>query len=41
MPAMALGMGKYKLSQFLVYAVPMYLIGILFLSIGAVIAFPL
>lgn len=41
MPAMALGIGKYKLSQFLMYAVPMYLICIFCLSIGAVIAFPL
>lgn len=40
LPAMALGVGKYKLSQFLLYAVPMYLIVILGLSIGAVVAFP-
>lgn len=40
LPAMILGMGKYKLSQFFKFAVPMYLIQIVALSIGAVIAFP-
>ena len=33
-------MGKYKLKDFLKFAVPMYLIQILFLAIGAMIAFP-
>lgn len=41
MPAMVLGMGKYKLSQFLTYSVPMYLIQILGLAVGAVVAFGL
>ena len=40
LPAMILGMGKYKLSQFLKYTIPMYLVGILALTIGAMIAFP-
>lgn len=40
LPAMILGMGKYKLSQFLKYTIPMYLVGILALVIGAMIAFP-
>lgn len=40
LPALILGMGKYKLSQFLKYTIPMYLIGILSLVIGAMIAFP-
>lgn len=40
LPAMILGMGKYKLSRFLLYAVPMYLIQISALALGAVIAFP-
>ncbi|MGN0977271.1 MAG: SLC13 family permease [Faecousia sp.] len=41
LPAMILGMGKYKLKQFLAYSVPMYLIQILGLAVGAVIAFGL
>ena len=40
LPALILGMGKYKLKDFLKFAVPMYLIQILFLAIGAMIAFP-
>ena len=40
MPAMILGMGKYKLPQFWLFSVPMYLIRILVLSIGAMIMFP-
>lgn len=40
MPAMILGMGKYKLPQFWLFSVPMYLIRILALSIGAMIMFP-
>lgn len=39
LPAMILGMGKYKLSQFLLYALPMYLIQIAALALGAVVAF--
>jgi di/tricarboxylate transporter len=40
MPAMILGMGKYKLPQFWLFAVPMYLIRIFALCIGAIIMFP-
>lgn len=40
-PAMILGMGRYKLSQFLKFAVPMYLIQIIGLAIGAVVMFPM
>lgn len=41
LPAMVLGMGNYKLSDFLKYTVPMYLCQIVGLSIGAVIMFPM
>lgn len=40
MPAMILGMGKYKLPQFWLFAVPMYLIRIFALCLGAIIIFP-
>jgi di/tricarboxylate transporter len=40
MPAMILGMGKYKLPQFWLFSVPMYLIRIVVLCIGAIIIFP-
>jgi di/tricarboxylate transporter len=40
MPAMILGMGKYKLPQFWLFAVPMYLIRIFALCVGAIIMFP-
>lgn len=40
LPAMILGMGKYKLSDFFKFAVPMYLIQILGLAVGAVLMFP-
>ncbi|MBY0013043.1 SLC13 family permease [Paenibacillus typhae] len=40
MPAMILGMGKYKLSQFWLFSVPMYLIRILAICIGAMLMFP-
>jgi di/tricarboxylate transporter len=40
MPAMILGMGKYKLQQFWLFAVPMYLIRIFALCVGAIIMFP-
>ncbi|WP_342565212.1 SLC13 family permease [Paenibacillus sp. FSL R7-0345] len=40
MPAMILGMGKYKLSQFWMFSVPMYLIRILAICIGAMLMFP-
>ncbi|ABJ00079.1 conserved hypothetical protein [Escherichia coli APEC O1] len=41
MPAMILGMGKYKLPEFWVFSVPMYLIRILALCAGAVFIFPM
>ncbi|MEC5344963.1 SLC13 family permease [Brenneria populi] len=41
MPAMILGMGKYKLPEFWKFTVPMYLIRIFALCVGAVIMFPL
>jgi hypothetical protein len=41
LPAMILGMGKYKLSQFFKFSVPMYIIQIIALSIGAVVMFPM
>nr|WP_286163929.1 SLC13 family permease [Bacillus sp. AFS088145] len=40
MPAMILGMGKYKLPQFWLFSVPMYLIRILAICLGAIIMFP-
>jgi di/tricarboxylate transporter len=40
MPAMILGMGKYKLPQFWLFSVPMYLIRIFALSLGAILMFP-
>lgn len=40
MPAMILGMGKYKLPQFWLFSVPMYLVRILVLCIGAMLLFP-
>lgn len=41
MPAMILGMGKYKLPGILAFSVPMYLIRILALCAGAVFIFPM
>ncbi|MBT2733653.1 di/tricarboxylate transporter [Neobacillus sp. B4I6] len=40
MPAMILGMGKYKLPQFWLFSVPMYLIRIIALCVGAILIFP-
>jgi di/tricarboxylate transporter len=40
MPAMILGMGKYKLPQFWLFSVPMYLIRIIVLCLGAMLIFP-
>jgi di/tricarboxylate transporter len=40
MPAMILGMGKYKLPQFWLFSVPMYLVRIFALCVGAIIMFP-
>lgn len=39
-PAMIMGMGKYKLPEFWKYSVPMYLIRIVALTIGSVVVFP-
>lgn len=41
LPAMILGMGKYKLSDFLKFAVPMYLMQIFGLALGAYLMFPM
>lgn len=41
MPAMIMGIGKYKLSQFWKFTIPMYFIRLLALTIGAVIMFPM
>lgn len=41
MPAMIFGMGKYKLTKFWAFSVPMYLIRIFALCLGAVIIFPM
>lgn len=41
MPAMIMGMGKYKLPQFWIFSVPMYLIRILALCFGAIVIFPM
>lgn len=40
MPAMIMGMGKYKMSEFWLFTVPMYLIRIVALCAGAIIIFP-
>ncbi|MEH7116992.1 SLC13 family permease [Neobacillus vireti] len=40
MPAMILGMGKYKLPQFWLFSIPMYLIRIIALCVGAILIFP-
>ena len=40
MPAMILGMGNYKLPEFWKFTVPMYLVRILALCIGAMVMFP-
>lgn len=41
LPAMILGMGKYKLSDFLKFSVPMYLMQIFGLALGAYLMFPM
>lgn len=41
MPAMIMGMGKYKLPEFWKFTVPMYLIRIVALSVAAVVIFPM
>ncbi|MBU3571501.1 anion permease [Priestia aryabhattai] len=40
MPAMILGMGRYKLPQFWLFSVPMYLIRIFALCVGTIVMFP-
>lgn len=40
LPAMILGLGKYKLVDFLKFSIPMYIIQIIGLAIGAAIIFP-
>lgn len=40
MPAMILGMGKYKLPQFWLFSVPMYVIRIFALCVGSIVMFP-
>ena len=37
---MILGLGKYKLKDFLKFSVPMYIIQIIGLAIGAYLVFP-
>jgi di/tricarboxylate transporter len=41
LPAMVMGIGKYKLTEFWKYTVPMYFIRLLALTIGAVLIFPM
>jgi len=41
MPAMVMGIGKYKLTEFWKYTVPMYFIRLLALTIGALLMFPM
>ncbi|ECG8588807.1 membrane transport protein [Salmonella enterica subsp. salamae] len=41
MPAMIMGMGKYQLSEFWIFTIPMYLIRILALCLGAIFIFPM
>jgi di/tricarboxylate transporter len=41
MPAMIMGMGKYKMSEFWIFTIPMYLIRILALCVGAIVIFPM
>ena len=41
MPAMIMGMGNYKLSEFWKFTVPMYFIRLLALTVGCVVMFPM
>ena len=41
LPAMIMGMGKYKLTDFWKFAVPMYILHILITCAGAVLLFPM
>ena len=38
---MIMGMGNYKLSEFWKFVIPMYIITIVAMSIGAVVMFPM
>ena len=40
MPALIYGMGNYKMTEFWKFTIPMYLVRIVFVSLGAVIVFP-
>ena len=41
MPAMVMGIGKYKLTEFWKYTIPMYFIRLLALTAGALLLFPM
>lgn len=41
MPAMVMGIGKYKLTEFWKYTIPMYFIRLLALTVGALVMFPM
>lgn len=41
LPALIMGMGNYTLVEFWKFSIPMYIVKILFLTAGAVIAFPM
>lgn len=41
LPAMLLGMGNYKLSEFWKFAIPMYIVIIVALALGCVVMFPM
>jgi di/tricarboxylate transporter len=41
MPAMVMGIGKYKLTEFWKYTIPMYFIRLLALTVAAVVIFPM
>ena len=41
MPAMVMGIGKYKLIEFWKYTIPMYFIRLLALTAGALLLFPM
>lgn len=41
MPAMVMGIGKYKLTEFWKYTIPMYFIRLLALTVAAVLIFPM
>lgn len=41
MPAMIMGIGKYKLTQFWKFTIPMYFIRLLALTLGALLMFPM